>query len=214
MSLRIWCFLLLSAGALPATVAATPAASAASARPVLLVLGDSLSAGYGLNAGEGWVHLLEQKIASQGLPQAVVNASVSGETTAGGLARLPALLDRHKPALVLVELGGNDGLRALPVKAMRSNLERIAALSAQAGARAVLVEMRIPANYGPAYTEAFAAAFGEVARAIQAPLVPFMLARFATDPGAFQADGVHPSAAAQPLILDTVWPTLLPLLKP
>lgn len=143
----------------------------------------------------------------------MVNASVSGETTAGGLARLPVLLARHKPALVLVELGGNDGLRALPIKAMRANLERIAELSAKAGAKAVLFEMRIPANYGPVYTDAFANAFGEVARAIRAPMVPFMLARFAADPGAFQGDGIHPNAASQARMLDAVWPTIEPLLK-
>jgi acyl-CoA thioesterase I len=181
--------------------------------PTILVLGDSLSAGYGLDAGTGWVALLEQKLASGGFAHRVVNASISGETTAGGLTRLPRLLDRHRPVLVLVELGGNDGLRALPLKALRSNLERIADLCAKAGATAVLFEMRIPENYGATYTQAFTRTFGEVAREKKLPLVPFLLAAFATDPGAFQADGIHPSAAVQAKILDSVWPSIAPLLR-
>ncbi|MGQ0698090.1 MAG: arylesterase [Panacagrimonas sp.] len=208
MSLRFVCVLLLSLGLLPATVAAK------SSVPVILVLGDSLSAGYGLDAGDGWVSLLEQKLKSQGLPHAVVNASVSGETTAGGLARLPALLDRHKPDLVLVELGGNDGLRALPLKSMRANLERIVDTSAKSGATAVLFEMRIPENYGPAYTGAFTRTFTEVSQTKKVPLVPFLLASFATDPKSFQSDGIHPNAAVQGRILDTIWPALKDLLRP
>jgi len=184
----------------------------AAGKPVVLVLGDSLSAGYGLDANTGWVHLLEQKLKSQGFSHAVVNASISGETTAGGLARLPTLLDRHKPKLVLVELGGNDGLRALPLKSLRTNLERIVDTTSTAGATAVLFEMRIPENYGLTYTEAFTRLFTEVASAKKVPLVPFLLAPFATDPAAFQPDGIHPSAAVQPQILDAVWPSLEPLL--
>lgn len=180
---------------------------------MILVLGDSLSAGYGLDAGQGWVHLLEQKLRSHGLPHRVVNASVSGETTAGGLARLPALLQRHRPRLVLVELGGNDGLRALPVQALRGNLERIVDASARAGATAVLFEMRIPENYGPAYSERFVRTFGEVARTKKVPIVPFLLASIATDVRRwFQDDGIHPNALAQPRLLDAVWPSLEPLL--
>lgn len=198
-------------------VLAAPSAFATSARqpspkPLILVLGDSLSAGYGLDAGDGWVALLEQKLKSQALPHVVINASISGETTAGGLARLPALLDRHRPQMVLVELGGNDGLRALPIKAMRDNLERIVDSSAKAGATAVLFEMQIPANYGPAYSQQFMRTFTDVARAKKVPLVPFLLSAFATDPRAFQDDGIHPSAAAQPRILETIWPALRPLL--
>lgn len=183
----------------------------ASAKTVL-VLGDSLSAGYGLNAGEGWVSLLEQKLKSEGLPHRLVNASVSGETTAGGLARLPLLLDRHRPAIVLIELGGNDGLRALPLKQLRSNLERLVDIARSAGAEPVLFEMRIPENYGAAYTEAFTRSFQDVAQARDAALVPFLLAAIATDPEAFQDDGIHPSAAAQPRILELIWPSLAPLL--
>lgn len=183
------------------------------AAPAILVLGDSLSAGYGLDAGTGWVALLEQKLRTQGHPHRVVNASVSGETTAGGLARLPTLLDRHKPQLVLVELGGNDGLRSLPLKSLRENLERIVERTRASGAEAVLFEMRIPENYGPDYTRAFQQVFTDVSRAKSAPLVPFLLARFAADPAAFLDDGIHPSAKAQPLILDTIWPHLEPLLR-
>lgn len=187
-------------------------AASGAGKPVILVLGDSLSAGYGLDAGDGWVALLEQKLKSQALSFDVVNASISGETTAGGLVRLPALLERHQPKWVLVELGGNDGLRALPVKQMRSNLERMVDLSAKAGATAVLFEMRIPANYGAAYTQQFTRTFTDVAQAKNVPLVPFLLAPIATDPRAFQDDGIHPSAAAQPRILETIWPALKSLL--
>ena len=183
----------------------------ASAKTVL-VLGDSLSAGYGLDAGDGWVSLLEQKLKTEGLPHQLVNASVSGETTAGGLARLPALLDRHKPAIVLIELGANDGLRALPLKQLRSNLERLVDTTRKAGAEPVLFEMRIPENYGVSYTEAFTRSFHEVAQAREAALVPFLLAAIATDPDAFQDDGIHPSAASQPRILELIWPSLAPLL--
>ncbi|WP_240433512.1 arylesterase [Solimonas sp. K1W22B-7] len=176
------------------------------------MFGDSLSAAYGIQASQGWAALLQQRLQREGYPHVVVNASVSGETSAGGLARLPAALGQHKPAIVLLELGANDGLRALPVKAMRGNLERMLQLSRDAGARPVLFEMRIPANYGAAYGDSFRGAFTELARNAHAPLVPFFLAAIALDPGNFQDDGLHPSAAAQPKLLDAVWPTLKPLL--
>lgn len=188
-------------------------AAAAASPPVILVLGDSLSAGYGLPNGSGWVSLLEQRLRTQGYPHRVVNASISGDTTAGGLSRLPAALDAHKPDLVLVELGGNDGLRAQPVKQLRSNLEQIIALSRAAGATPVLFEMQIPSNYGPAYTASFARTFGEVANTQRTALVPFFLAAIATDPAQFQDDGIHPNRQAQPKLLDGVWPSLKPLLK-
>lgn len=187
---------------------AVPAAST----PTILVLGDSLSAGYGLNAEDGWVCLLERKLRAEGLPHRVVNASVSGDTSAGGLARLPAALERYEPQIVLIELGANDGLRALPLPAMRENLQRMVALARDAGATPVLLEMRIPSNYGPAYTDDFAAIFGQIAEAEDVPLVPFFLREIALDVQWFQADGMHPNAAAQPLMLDAVWPTLQPLL--
>ena len=188
-------------------------ASAAASPPVILVLGDSLSAGYGLPNGSGWVSLLEQRLKTQGYPHRVVNASISGDTSAGGLSRLPAALEAQKPVLVLVELGANDGLRAQPIPQLRRNLEQIIARSRAAGATPVLFEMRIPSNYGPAYTERFASVFGEVAKAQKLPLVPFFLAAIATDPAQFQDDGIHPNTAAQPKLLDAVWPTLKPLLK-
>lgn len=200
-------------GLFPATAGAATVATPSTA-PVILVLGDSISAGYGLDAGQGWVFLLDQKLKSQGLSYKVVNASVSGETTAGGLARLPALLARHQPKIVLVELGGNDGLRALPVKALRTNLEQMVDLSRKAGATPVLFEMRIPENYGPAYTQAFGRTFTGVSEERKVPMVPFLLMRFASDLKAFQEDGIHPSASAQPQILEAAWPTLRPLLKP
>lgn len=173
-----------------------------------------MSAGYGLNPGEGWVSLLEQKLGEEQLPHQVFNASVSGETTAGGLARLPALIERHAPQILLVELGANDGLRALPIARMKENLGRIAALGRDAGARVALFEMRIPSNYGPIYTEQFVRAFGEVADAEGLTLVPFLLQTFASELDAFQEDGIHPAASAQPRMLQTIWPAIEPLLKP
>lgn len=190
------------------------AQGAAAAAPLILVLGDSISAAYGLDAGQGWVRLLEQKLRAQGAPHRVVNASVTGETTAGGLARLPALLERHKPSVVLIELGGNDGLRALPVKAMRGNLERIIELTRKAGAQPAMFEMRIPDNYGPAYTDSFARVFTEVSRDRKVPMVPIERMHFVGDPASFQEDGIHPGPSAQPQILEAVWPTLSPLLRP
>ncbi len=205
--LMLWCLL----GLLPATAGAASVAAPPTA-PAILVLGDSISAGYGLDAGQGWVSLLDRKLKSQGLPHKVVNASVSGETAAGGLARLPGLLARHQPKIVLVELGGNDGLRALPVKALRTNLEQIVDLSRKAGAQPVLFEMRIPSNYGAVYAEGFFKTFGEVAQEKNAALVPFFLLPIAADSASFQDDGIHPTAEAQPKMLDAIWPTLQPLL--
>lgn len=195
-----------------------PSQACAAARTddhTILVWGDSISAGLGLDADAGWVHLLERRLQSQGSGYAVVNASVSGETTAGGLSRLPAALDRFHPAIVLIELGGNDGLRGQPLDAMRTNLEKMIALCRGSKARPVLFEMRIPSNYGPAYSDRFAQVFGAVAAAQKVPLVPFFLAAIATDRARwFQDDGIHPNAQAQPQLLDAVWPTLAPLLHP
>lgn len=174
--------------------------------------GDSLSAAYGMALDQGWVALLQRRLSEQGYPHKVVNTSVSGETTAGALARLPAELSRHKPVLVLIELGANDGLRGQSVKVMRRNLEKLVGLSRQVGAKPVLFEMRIPANYGPQYTEDFRKSFGVVAAAEKVPLAPFMLATIALDPKSFQNDGIHPTAAAQPKLLEVVWPTLKALL--
>ncbi|MGH8453892.1 MAG: arylesterase [Nevskiales bacterium] len=192
---------------LPAFAATQP-----TRQPTILVTGDSLSAAYGMALDQGWVALLQKRLREQGYPHAVVNTSVSGETTRGALARLPAELARHKPAIVLIELGGNDGLRGQPVKTLRGNLAKMVALSRQAGAKPVLFEMRLPANYGPQYTEDFRKSFGAVASAEKVPLVPFMLESIALDPKSFQNDGIHPTATVQPKLLDTVWPTLKPLL--
>lgn len=209
-SLVLWCGLLLAM--VPALDAAEPAAKPA-ASPVILVLGDSLSAGYGLDAGTGWVALLQRRLQSEGFPHRVVNASVSGDTTSGGLARLPAALDRHRPRIVLIELGGNDGLRGLPLKQLRGNLDRLVELSAAAGAQPLLLEMRIPSNYGAAYTEGFTHSFQAVATARRVPLVPFFLMSLIGQKGSFQDDGIHPSAASQPKMVEAVWPSLRPLLR-
>lgn len=208
-------------GALAATLAVLaglllplpPAGAAAPARPTLLVVGDSLSAGYGLETGAGWVDLLRKRLETRRPAWDVVNASVSGDTTAGGLARLPALLTRDRPQLVIIELGGNDALRGLSLADTRANLTRMVALSRKAGARVLLVGMQIPPNYGPTYTRRFAAIFPAVAKAEKTALVPFLLAGVVSHPDWFQADNIHPTAKAQPVLLDTVWPHLLPLLR-
>jgi acyl-CoA thioesterase I len=181
--------------------------------PTVLVLGDSLSAGYGIRVEQGWVALLQQRLTSEGYGHRVVNASASGETTGGALARLPRALDRHHPAVVIIELGGNDGLRGLPVRDVRSNLASLVRLSKGARARVLLIGMRIPPNYGPEYTKSFHDIYGEVATSERVALVPFFLDGVALDDALMQDDGIHPNAAAQPKLLDQVWPKLLPLLK-
>ena len=181
--------------------------AAPAAAPVILVWGDSLSAAYGIPRESGWVQLLQARLHAQGYPHRVVNGSVSGETTSGGLARLPQALAQHRPAVVLIELGGNDGLRGLPLAELRANLRALVDQSRAAGARVLLFEMRIPPNYGPAYADGFQQAFAEVARG-RAALVPFFLEAIATDPKWFLDDGIHPSVPAQPVLLDAVWPIL------
>jgi acyl-CoA thioesterase-1 len=188
--------------------------SARAETPVILVFGDSISAGYGLaHVEQGWVALLQTRLKQQGYGEQVVNASVSGETTAGGLARLPRALELHHPATVILELGGNDGLRALPVAQMRANLMHMADLAAAAGARVLLLGMRMPPNYGPDYTRQFSASYGDLARDKRLPLVPFLLNGIALDPALMQADGFHPNELGQPKLLDNVWPSLQPLLR-
>jgi acyl-CoA thioesterase-1 len=178
----------------------------------IIVLGDSLSAGYGIKVQQGWVHLLGQRLASEGYGYRVVNASVSGETTQGGLARLPRALEAHKPAIVIVELGGNDGLRGLPLASSRANLARIIELSRAAKARVLLVGMMIPPNYGPRYGDEFRDMFGALATKYSVPLVPFFLEQVALNPELMQADGIHPNASGQPRMLENLWPKLKPLL--
>ena len=179
----------------------------------MLVYGDSLSAAYGLASSQGWVHLLGQRIASAKLPWQVVNASISGETTAGGLRRLPGDLQRHKPSVVLIALGANDALRGQPVAAMRANLERMIQLCRAAKAEPVLAGIMIPPNYGIEYAREFAGLYGALAREHKLRLVPFLLEGIADKPDLFQADQLHPTADAQPRILDNVWPAVEPLLK-
>ncbi len=188
-------------------------AAQAQTRPTLLILGDSLSAGYGLARGEGWVELLERKLEREKVSVQVVNASVSGETTAGGLARLPALLERHKPRYVVIELGGNDGLRGAPPSTIRQNLIAMAERARASGARVLILGMRLPPNLGPAYTQAFEASFREAAQRTGSQLVPFFLEALGTDLTYFQPDRIHPTAAAQPKMLETVWPALKQLLR-
>jgi acyl-CoA thioesterase-1 len=185
----------------------SPLAAFAATGPVL-VLGDSLAAAYGIRSDDGWVNLLRGRLQQASPPREVVNASISGETTAGGLARLPKLLEQHKPALVVVELGANDALRGLPLGAPRENLTRIITLSTQAGARVLLLGIEIPTNYGPQYRDGLRAMYRDLAAEFKLPLVPFLLDGVALDPDLMQADGLHPTAAAQPKLLDNVWPTL------
>ena len=181
--------------------------------PVILVLGDSLSAGYGIPVEKGWVSLLQRRLVERGFPYRVVNASISGDTTSGGLSRLPAALELHRPAIVVLELGANDGLRGQPPMAMSRNLSRMIERSQQAGARVLLAEMRIPPNYGPPYAQKFQATFEELAQHYAIPLIPFLLDGVAGNPALIQDDGLHPRAEAQPQILDNVWAVLEPALK-
>jgi acyl-CoA thioesterase-1 len=189
-------------------------ASAQAEAPVILVFGDSISAGYGLaHVDQGWVELLKTRLNAQGYGYQVVNASVSGETSAGGLARLPRALDLHRPTIVILELGANDGLRALPIPQMRANLAQMVELASAAGAKTLLLGMRMPPNYGPAYTEQFRLVFSDLARAKKLPWVPFLLDNIALSPDLLQADDIHPNALGQPILLDNVWPSLQPLLR-
>jgi acyl-CoA thioesterase I len=190
-------------------------AQGAAAGKTILVVGDSLSAEYGLKRGTGWVALLEQRLAKERVAATVVNASISGDTSSGGRSRLAALLRQHKPTHVIIELGGNDALRGLPLEMTRSNLAEMARAAKAAGARVIVVGMQVPPNYGRKYGEDFAALFATVAKAEGAALVPFLLkgvADGADSTALFQADRIHPVEAAHPIMLDNVWPVLKPLL--
>lgn len=178
----------------------------------ILVWGDSLSAGYGLKSGEAWPTLLQTRLKDEGFRHTVVNASVSGETSAGGRSRLPAALEQHKPSIVILELGANDGLRGLRPQLMAENLTAMIDAARAAGSQVLLVGMHMPPNYGAAYTRRFAQTFTDVAQARDVPLVPFLLDGFADQPELFLPDGIHPTAEAQPRVLDTVWQGLQPLL--
>ncbi|MEP7302850.1 MAG: arylesterase [Caldimonas sp.] len=216
MTRRRWLAHCSAALVAPAGLAAMPSRAAAARAQTILVVGDSLSAEYGLQRGSGWVALMSERLAREHPGARVVNASISGDTTAGGLARLPALLRLHRPALVVLELGGNDALRGLPIETTRSNLTGMARLAAAGGARLLILGMQLPPNYGRSYGDRFAALFAEVARSQGAALVPFMLKDVADVPQAetlFQADRIHPLASAHPIILANVWPVLEPLLR-
>jgi len=178
----------------------------------VLVVGDSISAAFGMDTQQGWVHLLDERMRQEGFEHRVVNASISGDTSAGGAARLPALLTEHQPQLVIVELGGNDGLRGLPPGQLQQNLASMIDASRGAGAKVLLLGMRIPPNYGERYTTAFAKVFDDVAADKNVPLVPFLLEGVGGVDKLMQDDGVHPAVEAQPQLLENVWPTLKPLL--
>jgi acyl-CoA thioesterase I len=202
-SIRILLFLLLLA---------CESVSAAQ-QQTLLVFGDSLSAAYGLTTEQGWVALLQNRLRSEGYGYTVVNASVSGETTEGGRSRLPRALEQHKPSVVVLELGANDGLRGLPLQAARANLEAMISAIRQADAKVLLAGILIPPNYGPKYAEGFADMYRQLASELKLPFVPFLLEGIALDPRLMQEDGYHPKAEGQPLVLENVWPHLLPLLE-
>ena len=187
--------------------------SAYSAPKTVLVLGDSLSAEYGLNRGAGWVALLEQKLKTEKIDARIVNASISGETTSGGRSRLPALLSQHKPDVVVIELGANDGLRGQPVAAAEGNLRAMIEQAHKNRARVLLVGMRMPPNYGRGYTESFFGMYKKLSTQYKAPLVPFMLEGVADKPSMFQSDRLHPNATAHPIILANIWPHFLTLVK-
>ena len=189
------------------------AASAYSAPKTVLVLGDSLSAEYGLTRGSGWVALLQQRLQQQKIDATLVNASISGETTIGGKTRLPALLSKHQPDIVVIELGANDALRGLQLSATRANLDALLSMSRAAKAKVLLVGMQIPPNYGADYTNQFSQLFSTAAKQYKAALVPFFMQGIADQPAMFQADRMHPNEQAQPQLLDNVWPHLKPLLS-
>ena len=196
-----------SADTLPA------AATEARENPRILVMGDSISAGYGIQRDQGWVNLLAESLLSAEYPHQVINGSISGETTGGGLARLPQALETHDPEVVVIELGGNDGLRGYPTDRVRDNLKQMVELSLARDAKVLLVGMQIPPNYGPRYTRAFSSMYETIAKETGVPLVPFFLEKVALTPGLMQSDGIHPTAEAQPLLLETLWEYLEPLLE-
>lgn len=201
--IRHLCFVLLCGLAL--------AAPAANPRTIL-VMGDSLSAAYGLKTAEGWVSLLEKKLQAEKYPVRVINASISGETSGGALQRLETLLQQHRPQVLVIELGANDGLRGYPIKSLRDNLEQIVRLGKKYQAKILLIGTEIPVNYGPRYTRQYKQVFTELAQAQELALLPSLLGNIPLHTELMQADGLHPLATAQPMILDRVWPVLLPLL--
>ncbi len=186
--------------------------AAAAQRRTILVFGDSLSAAYNLRADQGWVALLQKQLQAQGYGYDTVNASISGETTSGGLQRLPRALSLHRPAIMILELGANDGLRGLPLGITRANLAQMVGLAERQGAKVLLIGIRLPPNYGARYGNEFAMMFGELAEQLHLPLVPFLLQRVALNPDLMQSDGLHPNADGEEPVLETVWPYLVPML--
>ena len=180
--------------------------------PVIIILGDSISAAYNMETSQSWPSLLQERLDKNGYSHRVFNSSISGDTTQGGLSRLPRLLDKHHPALVIIELGGNDGLRGIPIEVTRANLSAMIESSQVAGATVLLAEMRIPPNYGKTYTEQFNGNYGLLKEKYGVLLIPFLMENVALEPGLMQADGIHPNADAQPILLDTVWTVLEPQL--
>ncbi|WP_053568064.1 arylesterase [Caballeronia cordobensis] len=201
---------LVATGIAPAHAAEVQAAT--QTKPAIVVLGDSLSAEYGLPRDTGWVNLLRERLAKERFDYSVANSSISGDTTSGGRARLTAVLSRIKPAVVIVELGANDALRGVPLATTETNLRGIVDASQAAHAKVLLIGMYVPPNYGPDYTQKFHAVYERIAKERNVPLVPFLLAGIADKPAMFQSDQIHPTVQAQPLLLDNVWPTLKPLL--
>ncbi|MCC8401789.1 arylesterase [Paraburkholderia sp. MMS20-SJTN17] len=183
------------------------------AKPVIVVLGDSISAEYGLPRDTGWVALMRQRLAEERIDYSVANASISGDTTSGGRARLPALMERLKPSIVIVELGANDALRGVPLSTTEDNLRTIIEQAQQGHAKVVLVGMYVPPNYGPDYTQKFHGLYGELSKEFHLPLVPFLLAGIVDKPDMFQTDQIHPTQQAQPVLLNNVWPAVKPLLR-
>jgi acyl-CoA thioesterase-1 len=181
-------------------------------QPVILILGDSLSAGYGMNSDQSWVHLLELKLADHGHAYRILNSSISGDTTQGGLARLPRLLDRYKPTIVIIELGGNDGLRGIDPNTTRENMEQMIRSSQDEGARVLLTGIKLPPNYGVDYIEQFESIYVDLAREYDTLLVPFFMDGVVFEEGFLQADGIHPNEKGQPVLLENVWRVLQPIL--
>ena len=198
--------------AVDAASTATSTTASTSGKPVIVVLGDSISAEYGLPRDTGWVALMRRRLADERIDYNVANASISGDTTSGGLARLPALMQRLKPSVLIVELGANDALRGVPLATTKDNLRTIIEQSQKARAKVVLVGMYVPPNYGPEYTQKFHGLYGDLSKQFHVPLVPFLLAGIEDKPDMFQADQIHPTQQAQPVLLNNVWPTLKPLL--
>ena len=193
--------------------AANPPNAAETAKPVIMVLGDSISAEYGLPRDTGWVALMRQRLANERIDYSVANASISGDTTSGGRARMPELIQRLKPGIVIVELGANDALRGVPLATTEDNLRTIVEQAQQAHAKVVLIGMYVPPSYGPDYTQKFHGVYEQISKDLHVSLVPFLLAGIADKPDMFQADQMHPTQQAQPVLLDNVWPTVKPLLR-